>query len=269
MRRRIRKDYIWANGITNWIQTAEVHYIYDGNLVIQERDANNLPTVSYTRGTDLSGSFQGAGGLGGLLARSQFQATAPQLVSPHAYYHCDGNGNITALINSLQLLVAKYEYDPYGNITSLSGPLADANVYRFSSKEFDKHFGLIYYLYRFYDPYLQRWLNRDPVEEFGGINLYGFVANNPINDFDPWGQCDCAALASQLAYAKSVLARFQRYFQPGGIYATLPPIYTPYKCQSSLLTHGIHPAIPCLLCGFALKQGTVRTWKPPISVCHC
>jgi hypothetical protein len=38
--------------------------------VIQERDGSNNPLVSYTRGTDLSGSMEGAGGIGGLLARS-------------------------------------------------------------------------------------------------------------------------------------------------------------------------------------------------------
>jgi hypothetical protein len=47
-----------------------VNYIYDGMRVIQERDGNNWPQVSYTRGLDLSGTFEGAGGIGGLLARS-------------------------------------------------------------------------------------------------------------------------------------------------------------------------------------------------------
>jgi YD repeat-containing protein len=61
MRRRIRKEFTW-NG-SGWTQTNEVHYVYDGNLVIQERDINNSPTVTYTRGTDLSGSLEGAGGL--------------------------------------------------------------------------------------------------------------------------------------------------------------------------------------------------------------
>ena len=187
MRLRIRREYVWSSG---WLQTAEVHYIYDGNLVIQERDANNLPTVTYTRGNDFSGSLQGAGGIGGLLARSQFQATTSQLIPPHAYYHCDGNGNVTVMINSLQLIVAKYEYDPFGNITSLVGPLASPNVYRFSSKEYFQNTGLIYYLYRLYDPGVQRWLNRDPIVERGGRNLYEFAENSPIRFTDKWGLCN-------------------------------------------------------------------------------
>ncbi len=46
---------------------------------------------------------------------------------------------------------------------------------------------LSYYGYRFYDPNNQRWLNRDPIEERGGYNLYAFVDNNPrIDPFALW-----------------------------------------------------------------------------------
>jgi len=134
------------------LQTNEVHYIYDGNLVIQERDANNLPLVTYTRGNDLSRTLQGAGGIGGLLARTDNSTLNSQPSTAHAYYHADGNGNITMLISSSQMIVAKYLYDPYGNTLAQSGLLADANLYRFSSKEWNANSGLYYYLYRFYDP---------------------------------------------------------------------------------------------------------------------
>jgi RHS repeat-associated protein len=45
----------------------------------------------------------------------------------------------------------------------------------------------VLYWGRPYDPNLQRWIQRDPVGERGGINLYQFVGNNPVNRFDPWG----------------------------------------------------------------------------------
>ena len=67
------------------------------------------------------------------------------------------------MLNSAQSRVAEYVYDPYGNTISSAGTLATANVYRFSSKEVNADSGLYYYGYRFYDPHLQRWLNRDPV----------------------------------------------------------------------------------------------------------
>jgi RHS repeat-associated protein len=160
-------------------------YLYDGMRVIQERDGNNTPLVSYTRGKDLSGSLEGAGGIGGLLARSHGYSSGNW--STHNFYHADGGGNITYLVNSSQTLSASYRYDPYGNLISSSGTLASANVYRFSSKPIHAASGLYYYGERFYEPNLQRWLNRDPMGEWGGINLYGFVGNSPPNGLDPLG----------------------------------------------------------------------------------
>jgi YD repeat-containing protein len=74
MRRRIRQEYTWQN--SGWVQTNQVYYVYDGNVVIQERDINNLPSTTYTRGLDLS-SLQGAGGIGGLLAMTLNTASGP------------------------------------------------------------------------------------------------------------------------------------------------------------------------------------------------
>jgi RHS repeat-associated protein len=185
LRKRIERDFSW-NG-SSWTQTNEVHYVYDGNLALQERDTNNLPKLTYTRGNDLSGTMQGAGGIGGLLARSDNTQLVLGSSTAHAYYHADGNGNVTALINNLQLIVAKYLYDPFGNTLSLSGPLASANTYRFSSKEWNANAGLYYYLYRFYDPNLQRWPNRDPIQEQGGINLYESCNNDGVDAIDSYG----------------------------------------------------------------------------------
>ncbi|SPE59469.1 hypothetical protein SBV1_3250001 [Verrucomicrobia bacterium] len=109
------------------------------------------------------------------------------LSSAHAYYHCDGNGNVTALVDTNGVILARYAYDPYGNILSMSGPLAEANLYRFSSKEWHLGSGLIYYLYRYYDPGLQRWTTRDPVADRGGWNLFRCLANNPVNRRDNFG----------------------------------------------------------------------------------
>ncbi|HEY3854175.1 MAG TPA: RHS repeat-associated core domain-containing protein [Verrucomicrobiae bacterium] len=184
MRRRIRKEFTWQGGA--WLQTNAVYYIYDGDLVVQERDANNMPMVTYTRGNDLSGTRQGDGGVGGLLARTS-AAYSGAALSGQAYYHSDANGNVTMLLDDYQGVVAKYLYDAFGNVLAKSGMLADANVYRFSSKEWHQNSGLVYYLYRYYDPHLQRWLNRDPFMENGGIDLYTFVANDPAILIDSWG----------------------------------------------------------------------------------
>ena len=160
-RLRIRKEYAWLSSIGAWQLTNEVHYVYDSRLAIQERNSANTPQVSYTRGSDLSGSFQGAGGIGGLLARSNSAG--------HLYYHCDGNGNVTALMDGGGNVVGRYSYDPFGNLLSLGGPAAGKNLYRFSSKEWNANAGLYYYGCRFYDPNLQRWVNQDPLGDIGSL----------------------------------------------------------------------------------------------------
>jgi hypothetical protein len=121
-----------------WNVAKETHYIYDGMLVVQERDGSNNPTVSYTRGKDLSGGRQGAGGIGGLLA---YTASS----NGDHYYHSDALGNVTAMVNVSGALSASYEYDPYGNLLGAAGPMAGLNNYRFSSKELHQNSGLYAY----------------------------------------------------------------------------------------------------------------------------
>jgi len=157
------------------------------------RHWHNIHGSTYTG----SGSLQGAGGL---LARTDRAQVVPWVVTAsgsipsfgtHSYYHADGNGNVTALISASQMIVAKYLYDAFGNTLTQYGLLADVNKYRFSSKEWNGNSGLYYYLYRFYDPNLQRWLNRDPIGELGGVNLYSFAVNRPTRFMDRWGLTGC------------------------------------------------------------------------------
>src|SRR6266567_2606906 len=139
----------------------DVKDMYDGFLVIEKRDGGKHPKD----GSDLSCGLEGAGGIGDPLARSDGYSAGNW--TNHNYYFADGNGNVTYMINSGQAMVASYRYDPFGNTISSSGGLSAANVYRFSSKEIHVSSGMYYYLYRFYDPNLQRWINRDPLGEPG------------------------------------------------------------------------------------------------------
>jgi RHS repeat-associated protein len=56
-----------------------------------------------------------------------------------------------------------------------------------STKRTDAETGIIYFGYRFYLPNEGRWLNRDPIEEMGSLNLYQYVKNNPVGFVDPLG----------------------------------------------------------------------------------
>jgi RHS repeat-associated protein len=208
MRRRIRQEYTWRGGA--WVQTNEVYYVYDGNAVVQERNINDQPATTYTRGLDLSATLQGAGGIGGLLSMTLNTAPGPSS-SNSMYYHSDGNGNVTMLISSSQFIVAKCLYDAFGNVLSAAGPSAQQNLYRFSSKEAHLDSGLIYYLYRYYDPNLQRWPNRDPLGEVGSFNLYEFSRNNSVTRYDAYGQIDMPdspACAAAKAALKEFIAAF-------------------------------------------------------------
>ena len=234
-----------------------VYYVYDGMRVIQERDSNNTPAVSYTRGIDLSGSLEGAGGIGGLLARSQrllLAATGPATTC----YHADGNGNITCLINSSQTMVASYRYDPFGNtISSRAAAWPIANVYRFSSKEIHVNSGMYYYGYRFYDPSLQRWINRDPLgdqtraqaflsepagvksnanhmpfDALEGPNPYGFVHNQPTIGYDADGLIaeSPACLAARIS--ANILRRLIRRYPANTYYLACTPSPLQRKSRS-------------------------------------
>jgi len=97
----------------------------------------------------------------------------------------DGNGNVMALVSAADgSVAARYEYGPFGELIRATGPMAKANPFRFSTKYQDDETGWVYYGYRHYDPGTGRWLNRDPIDEKGGLNLYGFGQNDPINRFD-------------------------------------------------------------------------------------
>jgi len=179
-RLRVRTEYLYSAG---WYVASTTRYIYDGMRVVQERNGSNTPLVGYTRGKDLSGTLEGAGGIGGLLARSSGYSGGSW--PTHHFYDADGNGNVTRLVTTTLTTAASYKYDPYGRTISSSDSIG--NVYRFSSKEVNLNSGIYYYGYRFYEPTLQRWLNRDPLAEEGGLNLYEFVENEPTIFFDPDG----------------------------------------------------------------------------------
>jgi len=110
-------------------------------------------------------------------------------MTANCYFYCyDGNGNVINLIDiDTKEIAAHYEYDPFGRLLEKEGSFADRNFYRFSTKRVSAVFGLYYYGWRFYDPDLARWLTRDPIGEKGGLNLYGFVGNNPVAKYDILG----------------------------------------------------------------------------------
>ena len=175
--------------------TTESHlrFVWRGWLLVAELNAasNNAMVKTYTWGPDISGSFGGAGGNGGVLIMKDHRSTVNESFYP-AY---DAQGNVTGLIDTSGNLDAAYEYDPFGKLIRYAGARSASMSLLYGTKYLDMETGLIYYGYRYYDPRQGRFINRDPIGEEGGVNLYGFVGNNPVNRLDFLGlympdECD-------------------------------------------------------------------------------
>jgi len=179
--RRIAKK-VWNNVTGTGTQKISERFLYDGwNLVSQLNASNNAVVRSYVWGSDLSGSLQGAGGVGGLLA-------VKDTANGMHFAAYDGNGNVVALVSAVDASVsARYEYGPFSELLRCSGPLAKLNPFRFSTKFQDDETDLLYYGYRYLNSSSGRWLSRDRIEEDGGVNISAFVGNDPISWIDPTG----------------------------------------------------------------------------------
>ena len=170
-------------------------FTHDGWNVIQERSGNlkletwNLKRgARHTWGEDLSGTLQGAGGVGGLLGTIHNVAkTKTQEQEIASWFHYDSNGNVILLSDIAGDASARYAYDAFGQTLTGTGIAADLNRYRFSTKPIESGSGLAYYGYRFYDPGSGRWISLDPLMEFGGINMVVMLKNDTIRSVDILG----------------------------------------------------------------------------------
>jgi RHS repeat-associated protein len=121
----------------------------------------------------------------------------------------DGNGNILNLFNLADGSVsATFEYSPFGETIQATGAAANVCPFGFSTKYTDSETSLVYYGFRYYQPSTGRWLSRDPIEERGGVNLYGFIMNGPIDRYDVLGLADPnSGLFKQLCDLKDKLCQ--------------------------------------------------------------
>ncbi len=113
-------------------------------------------------------------------------------------YVADVNKNIRQLVNNnTGAVVNNYEYSPLGKLYSSDEQISQP--FKFSSEYADNKTNLVYYNYRYYNPKIGRWLSRDPIQENGGINIYGFVNNNPNYYYDHLGRDPRVEAATKLA----------------------------------------------------------------------
>ena len=166
-RRVHTRESSYVNGALTSVENT--FRIFDGLDVVQERHENNSLKAQLVRD----------GNIAGILSRTT--ADGP------AFYGYDDRGNVALLTNSAGQDVGRYRYDAFGNTLESVGARAGENPYRFSTKELHGASGLYDFGLRFYSPGMGRWLNRDPLQEEGGVNLYAMVGNNPVNYVDEYG----------------------------------------------------------------------------------
>lgn len=111
------------------------------------------------------------------------------------YFPIDDQQNSVAyLLNAQGAVVESYTYDSYGapTIKNASGvqiaSSAFGNSWMYAGRTWDAEIGLYYNRARYLSPTLGRFITRDPIGFAGGINLYAYTMNSPINGTDPFGK---------------------------------------------------------------------------------
>jgi RHS repeat-associated protein len=108
------------------------------------------------------------------------------IVSGTSYYYLEDElGGVRELVGSTGTVAAQYSYDPYGNKSTLSGTVVSDIGY--GGYYYHPNSGLNFAMFRAYDSTHVRWLNRDPIGEAGGINLYAYAVGNPVSNIDSSG----------------------------------------------------------------------------------
>jgi RHS repeat-associated protein len=149
---------------------AVMKYFYDGDSIIAEYDATGALVHKYIYGPGVDQPIC-------MIDASDTNATY--------YYHFDGLGSVIALTDSAGAVANLYEYSIFGEVSA--GDPNHPNRFLFTGREFDSETGLYYYRARYYNPYIGRFLQTDPVGYGDGMNWYAYCYNNAVNSVDPLG----------------------------------------------------------------------------------
>ncbi len=101
------------------------------------------------------------------------------------YFHNDHLGTPQALTNDSQAIAWKAVYTPFGEAATSVATVE--NPFRFPGQYYDAETGLHYNYFRYYNPQTGRYITPDPIGLEGGINLFAYVSNRPVNFADPLG----------------------------------------------------------------------------------
>ncbi|EYT22408.1 RHS repeat-associated core domain protein [Acinetobacter sp. 1000160] len=126
------------------------------------------------------------------------------------FYHCDHLGTPQEMSDALGQMVWKAEYKAWGERVSAksasnffeNSEIVTNNI-RFQGQYFDEETGLHYNRYRYYSPYVGRFISKDPIGLLGGNNVYAY-APNPVGWTDPLGLMRCGLTGEEVGDATNL-----------------------------------------------------------------
>lgn len=102
-------------------------------------------------------------------------------------FHYNAIGSTIAISDKSQNIINKYSYGPFGEVSSQIETVLQPFKFVGQFGVMTEPNGLYYMRARYYDPKVGRFISEDPIGLAGGLNLYLYCSNNPINWVDPYG----------------------------------------------------------------------------------
>ena len=218
-------------------------YFYDGSILLAEKIGSQIQKIYINDGQGIVG-----------MVRPLYDGSTLTHYQRLYYLH-DSLGSVSAVTGEHGLPLQNYTYSPYGTCLNVTGdPINNLQFVGRYGGYLDNDTGLTYFWHRWYDSKDGRWISRDPIGIKGGINLYGYVKNEPNNKIDKNGY-DCNGCSTPSGLPFDPLAP---------LYPTLEYLYRVCWMETIAITIpagviggemcGIHPLIETLIVVWKCKD---------------